>query len=106
MGNATSLDDLISGAAKAAEVAAENSPPKAEEVPEEKTAKKEKAKEKSKATRLVYADEEISPEEKMARLPRYAFVPDGKEETVLGDATTAAVTGVVTGSDDVVDVQG
>ena len=58
-------------------------------------------KDKDKAIRLVYSDEEISPEEKMAKLPRYAFVPDGKGETVLGDATTAAVTGAVRGGDDV-----
>lgn len=58
-------------------------------------------KDKDKAIRLVYSDEEISPEEKMAKLPRYAFVPDGKGETVLGDATTAAVTGVVRGGDNI-----
>lgn len=32
-------------------------------------------KEKDKNSRLVYSDNEISPEEKMARLPRYAFTP-------------------------------
>jgi len=49
---------------------------------------------------MIYSDNEMSPEEKLARLPRYAFVPDQKGETVLGDATTAAVTGVVRGEGD------
>lgn len=73
---AASVDDLISGAAKEADNAAARaaSAPKPEETPEEKPAKKEK--EKSKPTRLVYSDNETSPEEKMARLPRYAFVPE------------------------------
>ena len=63
-------------------------------------------KDKDKNTRMIYSDNETSPEEKMATLPRYAFIPDGKEEVVLGDATTAAVAGVVTGPDDVLDQQG
>ena len=41
-----------------------------EEQGEEKAGKKDK--DKSKASRLVYADNEVSPEEKMANLPRYA----------------------------------
>jgi hypothetical protein len=94
------VNDLISGAAKAAE--SQNSPaPKAEGTSEEKPSKKEK--EKAKATKLVFSDNEISPEEKMAKLPRYAFDPDKKGETVLGEAATAAVAGIVTGSDDVID---
>ena len=32
-------------------------------------------KEKSKASHLVYSDQETSPEEKMAKMPRYAFTP-------------------------------
>ncbi|KAK2740359.1 hypothetical protein FQN55_008940 [Onygenales sp. PD_40] len=88
----TSIDDLISGAAKQADELAGKSPaPKPEEGTAEKSAKKEK--EKSKATKMVYSDNEISPEEKMAQLPRYAFVPERKEEMVPGDATTAAVAG-------------
>ena len=43
--------------------------PAKEEAADEKAGKKEK----SKATRLVYSDNETSPEEKMAVLPRYAF---------------------------------
>lgn len=44
------------------------------EAGEEKTSKKEK--EKNKATKLVYSDNDVSPEEKMARMPRYAFTPE------------------------------
>ncbi|PGH10189.1 hypothetical protein AJ80_07548 [Polytolypa hystricis UAMH7299] len=81
----TSLDELISGAAKQADELAGKSPQppaKTEEATgENKPAKKEK--EKSKATRLVYSDSEFSPEEKMARLPRYAYVPERKAETVV-----------------------
>lgn len=68
----------------------------AEEVTEPKI-KKEKDKEK--ATKLIYSDNDVSPEEKMAILPRYAFDPIKREETVLGEATTPAVTGVVDGHD-------
>ena len=32
-------------------------------------------KEKPKQTRLVYSDNDISPEEKMAMMPQYAFTP-------------------------------
>jgi hypothetical protein len=68
--------------------------------PEETRGEKKTKKEKEKETRMIYSDNEMSPEEKLARLPRYAFVPDQKGETVLGDATTAAVTGVVRGEGD------
>ena len=70
---------------------------KAGETQSEKKSKKEK--EKDKDTRMVYSDNETSPEEKMAKLSRYAFNPEGKEDTVLGDANTAAVTGVDRGYD-------
>lgn len=97
----SSVDELISGAAKAADNAAAGATP----VPqsnkaEEKTSKKEK--DKSKA-RLVYSDNETSPEEKMAKLPRYAFVPDHRENVALGDATVPAVARATTGSDYVAD---
>lgn len=62
----------------------------AEDGPEEKKGKKER--EKDKNTKLVYSDNEVSPEEKMAKLPRYAFSPDGKKSGVFGSAATAAVT--------------
>ncbi|KAL1985630.1 hypothetical protein VTN96DRAFT_7610 [Rasamsonia emersonii] len=99
----SSVDDLISGAAKAADDAAAQASAQKAEAAEEKKAKKEKDKAK---TRLVYSDNEISPEEKMARLPRYAYVPDRKGETVLAEGTTAAVSRNVTNSDDVMDPAG
>ena len=97
---ATSLDDLVSGAARDAD--------KTENKAEAQTVERKttKNKEKDKPVKLVYSDNEMSPEEKMAKLPRYAFVPDRKPETVLGDATTAAVTGVSIGVDDVLDRTG
>lgn len=105
MGTASTVDDLISGTAKQADESAARSTPTLaipEEAAEEKPAKKERAKGNS---RLVYSDNEISPEEKMARLPRYAYVPERKEteETVLADATTAGVARSVDASDEIVD---
>ncbi len=61
---------------------------------EEEATKVKKEKDKDKFTRLVYSDNELSPEEKMVNLPRYAFTPSRDQEMVLGEATTAAVTGV------------
>ena len=79
--NPTSLDDLVSGAAREADKADAAAPgksnAKAEDAQEEKKGKKDKDKDKS--IKLVYSDNEVSPEEKMAHLPRYAFVPEGKE---------------------------
>ena len=67
--NASSLDDLITGAA--------NDASKGEAVPtERKEDKKASKKDKDKNTKLVYSDNEVSPEEKMAQLPRYAFDPN------------------------------
>ncbi len=94
---ATSINDGLSGAAKDAEKIES----KAEVQSGEKKTKKDK--EKDKPVKLIYSDDVMSPEEKMAKMPRYAFVPDRKPETVLGDATTAAVTGVSIGVDDVLD---
>ena len=48
---------------------------KPQEKPEEKTDGK-KDRDKSKATKLVYDDNEISPEEKMAKMARYTYIPD------------------------------
>lgn len=91
--NATSLDDLLLGAAKEVDQAQATASSmlgaKTDDPPEEKKGKKEK----DKNTKLVYSDNDVSPEEKMAQLPRYAFAPGGKEGSALGDATTAAVTG-------------
>lgn len=86
---AASVDRLVSEAAKhTADLPAKPTPVSnvAEETPAAKPAKKEKAK-----TRMVYADNEISPEEKMARLPRYAYVPERKEEMAMRDATAGVV---------------
>jgi hypothetical protein len=80
--NATSLDDLISGASREAEAtqAAQPDPARApqtvEVAMEEKAPKKEK--DKNKTSKLIYSDNDISPEEKMARMPRYAFTPEKK----------------------------
>ena len=76
--NATSLDDLVSGAAQDADKAAiiaggqmpEPKAIRAKEPQEEKKGKKSKDNQK-----LIYSDNEVSPEEKMAHIARYAFVP-------------------------------
>jgi hypothetical protein len=49
--------------------------PRKTEPPSEKKERKKKEKEE-KSIKLVYSDNEISPEEKMASLSRYAFVPE------------------------------
>ena len=76
--NASSLDDLVSGAAKDADQAA-NGTDKRPEVPriEEPVEEKKGKKEKEKNMKLVYSDNDVSPEEKMAKMPRYAFAPSG-----------------------------
>ena len=94
-GVASSIDGVLAGGG-------ERTQDKVAEKPGEKKGKRDK----DKVTKLVYSDDTVSPEEKMASLPRYAFVPSGKRESVLEDATTAAVTGVVTGPDDVLDGRG
>ncbi|MCJ1309369.1 hypothetical protein MMC25_003028 [Agyrium rufum] len=43
------------------------------------TTEKKSKKDKDRATRLVYTDNEVSPEEKMAHLSRYAYVPEGMQ---------------------------
>ena len=80
--SATSLDDLISGASREAEAAQSGqrdpapASQTAEAAMEEKAPKKEK--DKNKTSKLVYSDNDVSPEEKMARMPRYAFTPEKK----------------------------
>ncbi|OCK83938.1 hypothetical protein K432DRAFT_401558 [Lepidopterella palustris CBS 459.81] len=69
--------------------AAETTPAAEKAVPTKKKYKKDPA-----FIRLVYTDNEMSPEEKMAKLARYAFVPDHAKETVLG-VSNSAVTGAV-----------
>lgn len=81
----SSVNDLISGAAKDA-------------------AEKPTKKEKSKATRMIYLHDTISPEEKMSQLPRYAIArPQFPEQTVLDNGPDAAVVGTVRDSDTVFD---
>ncbi|KAL4881235.1 hypothetical protein BJY04DRAFT_61887 [Aspergillus karnatakaensis] len=94
----SSIDDLISGAAKDADQAAATAP-KPTEGAEEKSSKKDK----SKQSRLVYSDNETSPEEKMASLPRYAFVPDRRMETTLEELPSSAVVGTIRESETIVD---
>ncbi|KAF3484025.1 RING-6 [Arthroderma uncinatum] len=85
-----SADRLISEAAKQArELPAKPSP--APGTPEEGAAGKSTKKEKAKSTRLVYSDNEISPEEKLSRLPRYAFVRERKDEAVLEETVSVPV---------------
>ncbi|RDW76068.1 hypothetical protein BP5796_06889 [Coleophoma crateriformis] len=48
----------------------------------------EKKAKKDKPMRMIYSDNDVSPEEKMSKMPRYAFVPDGKADTTLVDATS------------------
>lgn len=81
------VDDLLYGAAKDADkaefIANGKLEAKAEEPQDEKKGKKDKN------AKLVYSDNEISPEEKMAQLPRYAFVPSEKDGNLSGEATTS-----------------
>ncbi|KAJ5139738.1 hypothetical protein N7448_003146 [Penicillium atrosanguineum] len=81
----SSVKDLISDAANEAT---------------EKPAKKDK----SKATRMIYLHDTMSPEEKMSQLPRYAV--DRKQfpqETVLDNGPDATVVGTIRDSDTVLD---
>ena len=127
--NASSVDDLVSGAAREADdideiirmaeagikppkkgsstpapaaspalvqtpnlvVASQVYTPETTEAAEPKpeaTEKTEKKSKKDKPVKMVYSDDEFSPEERMAKMPRYAFVPEAKTETVLEDANT------------------
>ena len=73
--NASSLDDLVSGAAKDADKAADISENKASTTKDTVPAEDKKSKKDKDKGKLIYSDNDISPEEKMAKLPRYAFVP-------------------------------
>ncbi|OTB02983.1 hypothetical protein M426DRAFT_322215 [Hypoxylon sp. CI-4A] len=86
-GNASSLDELVSGAAaqqgddidQMIRKLEAGIPPKKPEMPTageagDATEKKGK-KDKDKNTKMVY-DDEISPEERMALMPKYAYVPE------------------------------
>ena len=69
--------------------AAPETPPTIAEPTAEKTDASEKK--SKKGMKMVYDDNEVSPEEKMAMLPRYAFVPEGKTESVPVDTQAVAV---------------
>ena len=85
--NAASLDDLISGAAKDAENVEASAKAKAEGHAGERKVRKEK----DKNIKLVYSDNDVSPEEKMAQLPRYAFTPNGEKDGMAADTTTSSI---------------
>jgi len=70
-------------------VAASENTDKSEPKLEAKTEVAEKKSKKDKPMKMIYSDNDISPEEKMAKMPRYAFVPDGKIETTLVDSVAA-----------------
>ena len=84
------VDGLVSGAAKDADKAESiaNGKPEAKAV--EPQDEKKGKKDKDKNSKLIYSDNEISPEEKMAQLPRYAFVPGGEE----GNMATGSVASI------------
>lgn len=86
---ASAVDDLISSVTNGHAAAAESAAAK---------------KGKDKNTRLIYSDNNVSPEEKMARLSKYSFERGG-EDVVMGEVGSA-VTGPAVGPDDVVDKMG
>jgi hypothetical protein len=55
---------------------------------EEKPETTEKKSKKEKPIKMIYSDNDMSPEERMAKMPRYAFIPDEKTESALVDAAT------------------
>lgn len=109
--NAQSVDDLISNAAQNSvqapavqtPAAATPAPPSDKQAPAEKN----ESKKSKKAIRLVFNENKhnLSPEEKMAMLPKYRWIPDKGGETVLAPIE-AHVTGPVQDSDKVLDAQG
>ena len=76
-GKVSNLNDMVSSAAKDADrattAAASTELKKVQEPQEEKKSKKDK----EKNMKLMYSDNEVSPEEKMAKMARYAFAPSG-----------------------------
>jgi hypothetical protein len=116
--NASSVDDLVSGAAREVDdideiirmaeagirppkkgdvtpVAAAVLEPEATAIPAPEASSKpepsEKKSKKDKPMKMVYSDNEISPEEKMALMPRYAFIPEGKAESSKAVAPSVSV---------------
>ena len=58
--------------------------PKEEVKPAESSTEKKSKKDKDKDIKLVYSDNEISPEEKLSKLARYAFYPVRQEAPTAG----------------------
>lgn len=73
--SSSAIDDLVSSAGKQADASATQSPaaPAVPTPAEKKDKPAEDKKDKAKATRLVYQDTEVSMEEKLASLSRFAF---------------------------------
>ncbi|KAJ5285632.1 hypothetical protein N7524_000938 [Penicillium chrysogenum] len=86
----TPVDNQISGAAN--DVASKT----------EATSKPKKEKTKP-AIRLVYNEDTLSPEEKMAQLPRHAYVPDRSTQTALSELPGNVIVGRIQESDTVLD---
>jgi hypothetical protein len=84
------VDELISNAAKNADESSKATPQTDSAAGTEKKSKREK----DKNVKFVFYDQTVSPEEKMAALPRYAFVPAHKDAMML-DVPEGAVTGAV-----------
>lgn len=49
----------------------------------------DKKQKKEKPIKMVYSDNLLSPEERMVKMPRYAFVPDEKTKSSSSDTATA-----------------
>lgn len=56
-------------------------PAQVSETPQSTEAVEKKSK-KDRGVKMLYSDNETSPEEKMAMMPRYAFIPDGEDNPV------------------------
>jgi len=79
-GNPSTVDELVAGAARQGDdidqlirMAEKGIKPGQSATPTEDAGEKKSKKDKEKNMRMVYADTEISPEEKMALLPKYRF---------------------------------
>ena len=75
--NAITPGELSSGAFKEADKSASAAGPSAEAAKPEESKDEKKAKKEKPSMKLVYSDNETSPEEKMANMARYAFVLSG-----------------------------
>lgn len=90
---AAAVPDATTSTSEAAETVV---PASTKAASEEKDKKSKKDKDKN--NKMVYTDNEVSPEEKMAKMSRYQFASasDGKEDSTLVDANTVpGVAGVV-----------